>query len=338
MLVPIHCGVLDLANGEVRRSDGANVPLTGAERALLRYLADHTGRDVSRDELRASVLGQGDTSLSRAVDSMVTRLRRKLADGSGRRSLITIHGVGYRLVGPSPPERLDLGHVVVDLRTGRTEGRSARAILTSQQLSLLRALASCAGEPLSVDVLARRIGLPAHARAAVYNAVYRLRIAVEPDPTRPTSILTVRGRGFLLDVPAPAQAWASHTVQSVARHAVDVLGLGGSALYVRHGLKLVPSATYGRLCGARSAPSLCRLEAVADGAADRTEARVVTELARGRCQLAVPLVFSGYIVGALVCEARRASVFDDKASALASLADLASAAAAELGHPPIRAA
>lgn len=80
------------------RADG-DLTLTTTELALLRYLAQRRGRDVARDELHAEVWGHGPQVLSRALDTTVRRLRKKLeVDPRQPRHLLTVHGVGYRLV------------------------------------------------------------------------------------------------------------------------------------------------------------------------------------------------------------------------------------------------
>ena len=69
------------------------------ERELLRYLACHTDRAISREELLANVWkidARGVTT--RTIDMHVARLREKLRDVNGEpRVLLTVRGKGYML-------------------------------------------------------------------------------------------------------------------------------------------------------------------------------------------------------------------------------------------------
>ena len=66
---------------------------------LLRYLAQNSGRAISRDELLANVWqidARGVTT--RTIDMHVARLREKLRDiGDEPRVLLTVRGKGYML-------------------------------------------------------------------------------------------------------------------------------------------------------------------------------------------------------------------------------------------------
>jgi two-component system phosphate regulon response regulator OmpR len=85
----------DLALGELTQK-GKRVPLTDAEIALLRALATQLGEVLSRETLSKSVGGGAN---ERAIDVVVTRLRRKIEpDPSFPRYLRTVRGQGYRLV------------------------------------------------------------------------------------------------------------------------------------------------------------------------------------------------------------------------------------------------
>jgi len=83
------------------------VSLTTREFELLVYLADRAGCVVSREELLCSVWGYSAAAQTRAVDSTVVRLRRKLErDPRQPDHLHTVFGEGYRLVVPvrsTPP-------------------------------------------------------------------------------------------------------------------------------------------------------------------------------------------------------------------------------------------
>ncbi len=87
---------LDLLRRELRRPDGASVPLTTGEFELLRALAGNANRVLSRDQLSARIKGRSSVALSRAVDAQVVRLRRKIEQDPAHPALIrTVHGAGY---------------------------------------------------------------------------------------------------------------------------------------------------------------------------------------------------------------------------------------------------
>lgn len=89
--------IVDLARWEVRFDDGTSETLSEREAELLRYLAIHAGRVVTRDELIFRVWRLNPKGVhTRAIDMHVARLRSKLRDDSGTpRILMTIRGKGY---------------------------------------------------------------------------------------------------------------------------------------------------------------------------------------------------------------------------------------------------
>lgn len=96
-------GVLDLRVGAIERGDD-RVPLTTRELELLRYLAARDGEPASREQLLVDVWEYAPGVESRTVDTTVKRLRRKLeADPSQPHHLVSVHGVGYRLVAAGEP-------------------------------------------------------------------------------------------------------------------------------------------------------------------------------------------------------------------------------------------
>ena len=75
---------------------GARLDLTGAEFDLLRVLAAHAGKAVSRAELTREVLGRDMAVFDRAIDNLVSALRRKLGmTDDGIERIKTVRGVGY---------------------------------------------------------------------------------------------------------------------------------------------------------------------------------------------------------------------------------------------------
>jgi DNA-binding response OmpR family regulator len=87
---------IDPARRTVER-DGAPVPLTTLEFDLLHFLASRPGRVFSREALMEHVWGSDRFVDDRSIDSLVSRVRRKLeADPSKPRWLQTVWGAGYR--------------------------------------------------------------------------------------------------------------------------------------------------------------------------------------------------------------------------------------------------
>ncbi len=78
---------------------GQPVHLTRTEMALLRALAAHPGRAMTRQELIEEGLGYSYEGLDRTIDSHIKNLRHKLDEaGNAGRLVETVFGVGYRLV------------------------------------------------------------------------------------------------------------------------------------------------------------------------------------------------------------------------------------------------
>jgi two-component system alkaline phosphatase synthesis response regulator PhoP len=89
----------DFRSAVVRR-DGREVELSGLELKLLRYLVEHRGEVLTRDELLENVWGYDSTPVTRTVDVHIASLRQKLEKSSGHPEFIhTVHGVGYKFVG-----------------------------------------------------------------------------------------------------------------------------------------------------------------------------------------------------------------------------------------------
>ena len=77
--------------------DGHAVSLAGKEMELLRYLIDHRGNVVSREELLEGVWAYQPGVSSRTIDVHIAWLRQKLEDNPGNpRHIHTVRGVGYR--------------------------------------------------------------------------------------------------------------------------------------------------------------------------------------------------------------------------------------------------
>jgi DNA-binding response OmpR family regulator len=81
--------------------DGRKVDLSAKEFALLRTLAAEPTRVFTKEELLRDVWGFKLMGSTRTLDSHASRLRRKLGP-SGRRWVVNVWGVGYRLTDQEP--------------------------------------------------------------------------------------------------------------------------------------------------------------------------------------------------------------------------------------------
>ena len=87
---------VDFERGDVVKA-GQQLSLAGKELDLLRYLIDHRGKVVSRDELLEGVWEYQPGVSSRTIDVHVAWLRQKLEDNpQNPRHIHTVRGVGYR--------------------------------------------------------------------------------------------------------------------------------------------------------------------------------------------------------------------------------------------------
>lgn len=73
--------------------------LTAKEVKLLQYFHARPGEVLSRDRLLNEVWGLNYLGTTRTLDQVIVQLRKKLGDnGDEPRHLLTVHGVGYKLV------------------------------------------------------------------------------------------------------------------------------------------------------------------------------------------------------------------------------------------------
>jgi len=90
---------VNFESGEVKRN-GESISLTAKELQLLRYLVEHRGNVVSREELLQRVWEYQSEVTSRTVDVHVAWLRQKLEANPGHpKHIHTVRGVGYRFAG-----------------------------------------------------------------------------------------------------------------------------------------------------------------------------------------------------------------------------------------------
>ena len=86
---------LDPMRRELTRPDGRQVSLSAGEFALLRALCESPGRVLSRDQLLERARSTDTDVFDRAIDVQISRLRKKLDDGSGVDMILTLRGEGY---------------------------------------------------------------------------------------------------------------------------------------------------------------------------------------------------------------------------------------------------
>ncbi|EPX87532.1 Response regulator [Rubellimicrobium thermophilum DSM 16684] len=88
----------DPACQRLKHDDGRIVALTSGENRLLGILMDNPHRVMSREELLELSAGRGAGPYDRAIDNMISRLRRKIeADPKRPVLIVTEWGGGYRL-------------------------------------------------------------------------------------------------------------------------------------------------------------------------------------------------------------------------------------------------
>jgi two-component system alkaline phosphatase synthesis response regulator PhoP len=89
----------DFRRAEVTR-EGVPLELSAREFKLLRYLIEHRGATISRDELLNEVWGYNAMPSTRTVDVHIAWLRQKLEPNPHYpQFILTIHGLGYKFVG-----------------------------------------------------------------------------------------------------------------------------------------------------------------------------------------------------------------------------------------------
>lgn len=90
---------IDFRRAEVYRGEQI-IELSAKEFKLLRYLIEHRGAALSRDELLNQVWGYDAAVSTRTVDVHVAWLRQKLEPNQRHpQFILTIHGLGYKFAG-----------------------------------------------------------------------------------------------------------------------------------------------------------------------------------------------------------------------------------------------
>jgi two-component system KDP operon response regulator KdpE len=105
---------------------------------------------------------------------------------------------------PDPEPVIEVGDLRLDLRKRLVTVGDAPVSLTPTEYELLRLLAENEGRLLTHPMILKRVWGPAYSRESNYLHVYvsHLRRKIEPDPARPTYILTEPGVGYRLVKPS----------------------------------------------------------------------------------------------------------------------------------------
>lgn len=91
---------MDLDRRELRDPDGVLIEISDGEFALLRSFAEHAQRVLTRDQL-LELLHTGERDVfDRAIDSQISRLRRKLNERAKSELIRTVRNEGYMLLPP----------------------------------------------------------------------------------------------------------------------------------------------------------------------------------------------------------------------------------------------
>jgi DNA-binding response OmpR family regulator len=82
---------------------GRQVALSFKEFELLKYMIEHRGRTVSREELLEEIWGVDEDLgvTTRTVDTHVSNLRSKLGAGFAQPFIVAVHKVGYKFIEPA---------------------------------------------------------------------------------------------------------------------------------------------------------------------------------------------------------------------------------------------
>ncbi|WP_282268036.1 response regulator transcription factor [Stenotrophomonas sp. PS02298] len=89
---------LDALRRDLRDPDGVYVTLSDSEFTLLRAFVEHPQWVLSRDQLLDNARNRGSDVYDRAIDSQISRLRRKLNDRGHPELIRTVRNEGYLLL------------------------------------------------------------------------------------------------------------------------------------------------------------------------------------------------------------------------------------------------
>jgi two-component system OmpR family response regulator len=89
---------LDVMRRHLRDPSGTFINLSDGEFALLRSFVEHPQRVLSRDQLLDIARGRNAEVYDRAIDTQISRLRRKLNDRAHEELIRTVRNEGYMLL------------------------------------------------------------------------------------------------------------------------------------------------------------------------------------------------------------------------------------------------
>lgn len=79
--------------------NGNPLDITSREFEILQMLFANAGETVTREQLLNHIWGENASHFTRTIDAHITRLRHKIEkDSSKPQYIITVHGIGYRLI------------------------------------------------------------------------------------------------------------------------------------------------------------------------------------------------------------------------------------------------
>jgi len=79
--------------------DDQSVKMSHTEIEILKYLWQRKNETVKRDDIMKYVYGIDGEVTSRTIDNFIVKLRQKLEiDAANPKFIITVHGVGYKLI------------------------------------------------------------------------------------------------------------------------------------------------------------------------------------------------------------------------------------------------
>ena len=89
---------LDVVRRDLRDPNGVYINLSDGEFSLLRSFVEHPQRVLTRDQLLDMARGRNVEVFDRAIDSQISRLRRKLNDRAHAELIRTVRNEGYMLL------------------------------------------------------------------------------------------------------------------------------------------------------------------------------------------------------------------------------------------------
>jgi len=79
--------------------EGASIKMTHKEIEILKFFWENRNKTISRDDLLNKVWGYDEMITTRTIDNFIVKLRRLIeANPSHPKYIISVHGVGYKLV------------------------------------------------------------------------------------------------------------------------------------------------------------------------------------------------------------------------------------------------